>query len=373
NYSKWYRILNYWSDRNISGPKPIPYFGNNLAHVLKFKAFVEMEWYKTYGPVFGIYECERPVLSVADPVLIKQILVKEFHKFRNRAESAERTAALGINLFMARDGDWKRIRAIASPAFTSGKLKHMYPLINECCRDFLAALDRDVSTGRREVELKQLMIAYTRDVIATCAYSIKIDAYCGPNNPFVSKEYPFSPPNPLITLLSKMVPKWVANNRLVKALVTGDQSDHIFFTRVAKGLMSERKKSGKKYNDFLQLLVDVEREDNNTGTMGADSVASDALEGHHVNEGVDELMAEKQALSGVVEKTLTEEEILSQCAVFFVAGSETTATTLSYCIYELALNPDIQDLLVAETKEAFNENTADIDYETLCRLPLLDA
>ncbi|CAG2114370.1 unnamed protein product [Medioppia subpectinata] len=146
----------------------------------------------------------------------------------------------------------------------------------------------------------------------------------------------------------------------------------MFFIDLIRRVMSERKQSAKKHNDFMQLLMDVERvEDNNT--TGADSVTTDAMFGHHLSEGIDELKVEKQALSGVVEKKLTSAEIVAQCALFLIAGYETSAQTLSFCTYELALNPDIQDLLVAETKEAFNENTADIDYETLGRLPLLDA
>ncbi|CAG2119941.1 unnamed protein product, partial [Medioppia subpectinata] len=143
---KWYRILNYWSDRNISGPKPIPYVGNRLSHILRPRPVVEMEWYKTYGRLFGLYAMlGKPALSVADPVLIKQILVKDFYKFRNRKPALSTSPIFSKIMFSARDDDWKRIRAIASPTFTSAKLKRMYPLINECCRDFMAALHTDVS------------------------------------------------------------------------------------------------------------------------------------------------------------------------------------------------------------------------------------
>jgi len=41
--------------------------------------------------------------------------------------------------------------------------------------------------------------------------------------------------------------------------------------------------------------------------------------------------------------------------VFMVAGNDTTATTLSWFIYELALNPDIQDKLIAAVDEEIGE------------------
>ncbi|CAG2123472.1 unnamed protein product, partial [Medioppia subpectinata] len=127
---KWYRILNYWSERNISGPKPIPLFGNNLSYVLKPRAMVDMEWYKSYGSIYGVYDCGQPILYVLDPVLIKQILVKQFHTFTNRALIPEFSGLISKSIPRARDENWKRIRAIASPTFTTGKLRHMYPLLN---------------------------------------------------------------------------------------------------------------------------------------------------------------------------------------------------------------------------------------------------
>ncbi|CAG2102112.1 unnamed protein product [Medioppia subpectinata] len=331
------------------------------------------------------YDCGEPVLSVSDPALIKQILVKEFHVFHNRFNRVIKVID-AKGLVNARDGDWKRIRLIASPAFTSSKLKRMYPLIDECCGDFLAALDRHVSaSGRTKVDFKRVTGAYGLDVIARTAFATKCNPYsCDTSDPFVMKAELISgyeTPHIWRDILPMILPTFVINNRLWKWLATigsgggGGAMDPKFFNNVIKHLISERKESVDKHNDFLQLLIDVEREDNTntTTTTGADSVATDASEGHHVNEGVDELMAEKRALSGVVEKRLTTDEIVAQCDIFFMAGYETTASTLSYCTYELALNPDIQDRLVAETRAAFNETTGDIDYDTLCRLPLLDA
>lgn len=51
---------------------------------------------------------------------------------------------------------------------------------------------------------------------------------------------------------------------------------------------------------------------------------------------------------------------------------QTTATTLTYATYELAINSAVQDKLVAEVNEVIKPN-GDIDYETLSNLPYLDA
>jgi cytochrome P450 len=63
---------------------------------------------------------------------------------------------------------------------------------------------------------------------------------------------------------------------------------------------------------------------------------------------------------------------LLQCILFFLAGYETTASTLTFCSYELALNPHVQEKLLKEVKAVANSD-GDIDYETLVKLPYLDA
>lgn len=47
--------------------------------------------------------------------------------------------------------------------------------------------------------------------------------------------------------------------------------------------------------------------------------------------------------------------MVAQCVIFFLAGFETTASTLAFVTYYLALNQDIQDRLVKELDEAIRE------------------
>ena len=55
-----------------------------------------------------------------------------------------------------------------------------------------------------------------------------------------------------------------------------------------------------------------------------------------------------------IKKTLTEEEIIAQCILFFVAGFETTASTISHALYNLAFNPDVQERLYKELCQALD-------------------
>lgn len=49
-------------------------------------------------------------------------------------------------------------------------------------------------------------------------------------------------------------------------------------------------------------------------------------------------------------------KVIAQATQFFVAGFDTTATTLAYTIYELCLNPQIQDKVRKEIKSCILEH-----------------
>ncbi len=380
------RNLNYWSSRGVSGPKPIPLFGNLLSTFIRPMPEVELIWYRQYGKIFGfellpklthfklinhliyyifrVFNFNKPALTVADPELIKQILVKYFHSFRNRRENPSKHKVFSKIMFSARDDDWKRIRAIASPTFTSGKMKKMYSLIKECCAEFMANLD-EYAKDRKDIELKLLHGAYTMDVIAKCAFAANTNTHKDPNNPFTKNAMAFFNVKLWKILLLSSLPSFIATIQSIRRLLSVGQSGE-FFIDFARHVIKKRRDNNEKHNDFLQLLMDVERNDNEMREE------SDVNEAHHVNEGEEELTADSEALKNVLEKKLTENEILAQCFLFFIAGYETTATTLSFCSYELALHPEIQERLHKETETAFDEN-GEINYETLSKLPFLDS
>ena len=52
---------------------------------------------------------------------------------------------------------------------------------------------------------------------------------------------------------------------------------------------------------------------------------------------------------------MSDEEILGGAMIFFSAGYDTTASTLQFLAYELALNSDIQDKLIQEIDDVLGK------------------
>uniref|UniRef100_A0A8C1RIS1 unspecific monooxygenase n=1 Tax=Cyprinus carpio TaxID=7962 RepID=A0A8C1RIS1_CYPCA len=70
-------------------------------------------------------------------------------------------------------------------------------------------------------------------------------------------------------------------------------------------------------------------------------------------------------------KGLTDHEILSQSLVFILGGYETTSTTLTFLLYNLATNPDCLEKLVEEIDTNFPPDTP-ITYDALMKMDYLE-
>lgn len=89
-------------------------------------------------------------------------------------------------------------------------------------------------------------------------------------------------------------------------------------------------------------------------------------------------------LSSHPSKRLTEAELLDQCSTFLLAGTDSVSLAISWCLYHLSLNPEIQTRLrdeiitiVPELSTSQECITAELIpeefYGTLETLPFLDA
>ena len=200
------------------------------------------------------------------------MLVKDFDHFVDRREFEIDTTKEGnkimSNMMTALKGEqWKRVRSIMSPAFTSGKLKAMVPLIQRVGDDLIEFLAEKVESGE-DFGGKETLTSYTLDCLATCGFGVEANSFKEPNGVFLrtvmqatggEKDRPRLMFNGLMYLL---VPK------LAKALglsVVDDDDAMTFFADVVRKAIDHRQKTKQKRGDLIDLVLEALENAENIG------------------------------------------------------------------------------------------------------------
>lgn len=220
--------FDYFSQQGIPGPKPIPIFGNMWGIWKANIPDYDMALVQKYGKVFGYFDGSLPNLWITDVAMIKAMYVKDFDHFVDRRNFEITTKVMRKWLTVMKGQEWKDIRSSVTPAFTTGKIKRMSGLIRDCVVQLCDRL-----TGFTEIEgkidAKLTFSAFTMDVIARCAFGLKIDSLGHKDDPFVrNSQLVFNPSankSPIV-LLPIMYPELCA--------ALGRLAEHMFVTKELK-------------------------------------------------------------------------------------------------------------------------------------------
>ncbi|XP_017472908.1 PREDICTED: cytochrome P450 6k1-like [Rhagoletis zephyria] len=135
-----------------------------------------MSWPKTYGSIYGFYQFTKPILTINEPELAKEIIVKNFSSFINREKNSFDHEYFNSNLFSSNDEVWRRVRSITSPSFTSGKLKLMHGIMEQCVKKLERYLKKDIAANGGVINLKESITGFTIDVIAQTSFGAETSA-----------------------------------------------------------------------------------------------------------------------------------------------------------------------------------------------------
>ncbi|XP_077880878.1 cytochrome P450 3A9-like isoform X6 [Ictidomys tridecemlineatus] len=169
----------------IPGPTPLPLFGTLLYYRKGFWQY-DVQCHEKYGKMWGLYDGQQPVLVITDPEMIKTVLVKECHSVFTNRPVVLPLGFLQKALFAARDEEWKRLRVLLSPVFSSGKLKEMLPIINQYGDALVKYLSQEVKKGE-PVTVKEILGSYNMDVIVSTSFGVNVNSLNNPQDPFVKK------------------------------------------------------------------------------------------------------------------------------------------------------------------------------------------
>lgn len=162
---------------------------NGLLFAWAFDIYHEfaIKYNRKYGKIFGAYWINNRILFVNDAKLFRDLSIKDGHKFPERMLIHFGSTNLRYGLFMmTANENWKRVRSIVSPAFTSGKLKTMLTPINRLVDNFIQHLNQYANSDDK-FDIKMHTNAFAMNVIALCGYGIDVDSFNVPNHPIVTR------------------------------------------------------------------------------------------------------------------------------------------------------------------------------------------
>jgi len=298
--------------------------------------------------VFGIYNFRQRDIVVKDLELAKKILIKDADHFIDRPainlDGVKNESDKIVKYFLTNlKGDqWKKVRTVISPVFTSGKLKLMVPHIQRCTENLDEVLGAAADSGEM-INVRELFGKYTLDAIATSGFGIESNSFKEPDSVFrktalrmVRAEGYASImdiPKFFILIIAPKLARFIGLTMMPTGTVE-------FFTNIIRQTVEQRRISGKRRNDIIDLLLDeikkIEEEKDDDTTTDSDKN----------NDDFDEEMV-----------------LISNALIFFFAGFDTTSLTLSTVIFAFMDKPFIQDKVRQEIQEVIGDSkTITVDH-----------
>ncbi|XP_065214829.1 probable cytochrome P450 6a18 isoform X3 [Planococcus citri] len=326
----------FFDQYGIPYPKPHWFFGNMKDVVLWKKAiwFIYKDLYDKHvsNRFIGVYTLHTPTVMVRDPELIKSILVKDFSHFRNRGFPLDKDAEpLAENLINMSGDEWKNMRVKLTGAFSSIKMKLMFPLMTSCAENIKPALIN--STSHRPVfDVKDICGRLMTDMIGSCAFGIDTHSLQNPESEFIKmgrKMFKFRWQTLMRRFFPKNLPPW-----LVRTLGLGSIPRDVsqYFMKIVEDMVNYREKNNITRGDFLDLLITLRNQNDE----------------------------------------ITIEDIAAQCFTFLVAGYEGAVNGVAFTLFELARHPEMQNKLRDEILRTLDNNGGKSTHEMMKQMPYMD-
>jgi cytochrome P450 len=251
------------------------------------------------------------------PDAIRHVLVDNYENYsRTPAGFRVLRPMLGEGLLIAEGRAWKHQRRTLAPAFTPRAVATLIPHMVSVTDETIARL-QGLCSG--PVDLREIMQRMTLEIAGRTMFSFGMDRHGATLRDFVM-EYADRLARP--HFLDLVLPRdWPSPRDFARARFRKR------WTRFIGMLMDQRRAAGKQEGAPARDLFDL----------------MNAARDPETNEA------------------FNDEQLGDQVATMILAGHETTATALFWALYLLALDPEAQERLATEARQAGANGEADLD------------
>jgi len=241
------------------------------------------------------------VIATQDPGFIDHVLRANHKNYPKSPIQTEQLGKfLGKGLLTSNGEHWLKQRRLIQPGFHSDKIHSLFSIIKKTVDEFLEKFP----TGK-EIDVYPLMYDLAFKIVINSLFNVKVPSedqrqlstFIKDVQEYVIKEVRQPHKNWWFKISGEV------KRNLRKARDARD---------IIRNIIQERKKSSRKYNDLLDMLLDARYEDNG--------------------------------------EPMPEDQVIDEILILLIAGHETTANALSWTLYLLANHPDELKKLRAATK-----------------------
>lgn len=367
----------FFKKLDIPGPPPNILFGNMLEMYRKSPVKCYRQWIDKYGDVVGYFNGYRPVFLVADLDLLRQIQIKDFQDFTDRAllfQAGRPQSPHDKSIIQLTSTRWKEVRSVLTPSFTTNKLKMMSPGVIGAVEKLVSKIDLKAKSGD-ECEAAEMYAALALDVICKSAMGIDYNLQDHPRHPLLTCcRVLFGCAFTFIAVLLTVFPgtarvlKFI-NRRLLRYQNNGTHP-FVEVQEKCKRIVEQRQNdTSLRQKDLLQLMIDAKQ-----SRVNVNMVTSDQLTAAEDNERELPTGPTSESTGGIIGSTnkgIMDDDDVTQNAFFIlVAGFETTSNTMALVTHILSHYPAVQEKVREELLSAL-EPDEPITYSTIQKLPYM--
>ncbi|KAJ3167400.1 hypothetical protein HDU88_002322 [Geranomyces variabilis] len=342
------------------GFKGLPIIGNafTLADYVRTHSVIKL-WVRLtehFGPVASFPALFLQFVIVADHHLARWILATPDLFGTNMAfRNAFSLFSNGLLVLPATTDTWKTHRKLVAPVFSVKHLRLALDVVNARTDDLIEFWrSRHAGSDSRPANVHAHLTAATFDMIGGIAFSY---------NPGSLKAFVDSPDDDAARrATSKTARLEYSMNQAVDGLVRRAPVPG-FLWKAIFGPSAER-----RWRDHVAFVrsevrnIIMKRTNSEEGQAPRDGVAAD------VADVLDRLLTENKKEGG---KRLSDEEVIDEVLMFFLAGHETTANTLVWTLLKLTEYPAVAAKLRAELDAILGPGDRHSSYDDLQTLPYL--
>ncbi|KAM6218087.1 cytochrome P450 4F3-like isoform 2-T2 [Rhynchocyon petersi] len=295
---------------------------------------IHLWWFGPFYPVLRIVHPKfiAPLLQGTATVAPKDTLFYGFLK-----------PWLGDGLLLSEGDKWHHHRRLLTPAFHFNILKLYVKIFNESAKIMHAKWQKLASGGSARLDMFEHISLMTLDSLQKCVFSL--DSHCQEK----PSEYIAA-----ILELSALVA-----NRHQQILMQWDFLYHL--TSEGKRF----KKACRLVHDFTDAAIQERRR--TLSEQGVDDFLK-AKAKTKTLDFIDVLLLSKDEDGN----KLSDEDIRAEANTFMFAGHDTTASGLSWVLYNLAKHPEYQERCRQEVQELLRDRKPlEIEWDDLAQLPFL--